>query len=91
MSGQWTSSTESIDGSSCFPRLLFKQPAWLRKIIDEEIPREALHKMVDELISDEINIALVYVESLIKTRPIKEAALEGRAHMAVLELENDPK
>src|SRR6266436_2641984 len=97
MSGQWSPENPERESFSCFPRIL-----------QTASDLEKLRKMVDQLLPDEVKIASVYVDSLIKTRPIKQASLtepdglpnnkfvawplsESRGHMAVLELESDPK
>jgi hypothetical protein len=119
MSGQWTPNEKQAEGTSCFPRIL-----------QEASGRATLREMVNQLLPDEVKIATVYVESLLKTRPIKDGLTPGydhlheendwgvcricaqrkvltpdfpmcgvdspqereeRAHMAVLELENDPR
>jgi len=96
MSGNWKHTEEKpVEGASCFPRIL-----------REASNRSELRKMIDQLLPDEVLIVSTYVEGLIKTRPIKMSSKEGwettvdgaywikkedRSHMAVLELENDPR
>ena len=58
----------------------------------EEILEQAsihceLDKLRRQMTPDEAKIAVQYLRSLVKNRPKSES----RAHMAVFELENDPK
>lgn len=96
MSGNWQHTEEKLtEGSSCFPRIL-----------REASNRDNLRKMINQLLPDEVSIVTTYIKGLIKTRPIKTQAREGlettsdgsnwvekedRSHMAVLELESDPR
>jgi len=95
MSGQWSPENPQRESFSCFP-----------KILQAASDLEKLRKMVDHLLPDEVEIVSIYVDSLIKTRPIKQASREGwettingpgyvdkedLTHMAMLELESDPK
>jgi len=84
MSGQWNSGEKPTNDTSCFPRL---RPG--RVILEEILEQDQLIEKVYRLTADEVKIASTYVDSLLKTRPIRNQ--EDRAHMAVLELENDPK
>jgi len=95
MSGQWSPENPERKSFSCFPRILQ---------VASDLGK--LRRMVDHLLPDEVEIASIYVDNLIRTRPIKQASREGwettingpgyvdkedRAHMAMLELESDPK
>lgn len=98
MSGQWQPQIEQT--------VRVRPAGWLHEQFEQAVARERLRDAVNQLLPDEVAIAAVYVESLLKTRPIKQQAREGwvttidgpgyvekedRAHMAVLELENDPR
>jgi len=58
----------------------------LEQVIKDAVNRADLRLLLRELRADEVLYATEYVRLLIETRP-----KEGRAHMAALELEQDPK
>lgn len=100
MSGQWDSGEKPTEGTSCFPRIRVAPTG--SQILQEILGQDQLIEKVYRLTADEVKIVSIYVDSLLKTRPLREGwettvngpgwvDREERAHMAMLELENDPK
>jgi hypothetical protein len=67
MSGQWGGTEEKLaEVTSCFPRL---RP---NGILEEIIEQDKLIAKVHRLTAYEAEIVSVYVDNLLKTRPIRE-------------------